>query len=152
MYCKKLFDGLDTRLDQKKTIDEIANELCPEISKKRDKIIGLIKTHRGGDYLMQNHKWLGYHINCIRNPSGGAGMKSEPPQNPRLNKSSLKTTAPSTYQYKQWIMCLDEIITKINGLENEFTNTTSAKYILKLRGLSKRTKEIRMILDGNNRF
>jgi len=152
MYCKKLFDGLDSRLVDKKTIDEIASELCPEVSKKRDKIIGLIKSHKGGDWLIENHEWLGYHVDKIRNPTGIAGAKKTQKNGSRLNKPSLKTKVPKEIQYKIWIKSLTTICDMLENMDDEFVDTTESRYRFKLHGISKRIRELRMILDGKVRF
>lgn len=62
MYCTKLFEGLDKRLGEKKSLEEIGKELCDTVDDPRGKAIRLIKAHRGDEYLKDNANWLGYNI------------------------------------------------------------------------------------------
>lgn len=75
--CSKLFEGLDKKLQQKKTLTKIAMELCPDIGDSRGKIMRLIKVHRGDEFLINNADWLEYDISHIRNPVGLSGTKSK---------------------------------------------------------------------------
>ena len=138
-YCKKLYDGLDKRLDEHKTIDQIADEMCPEVSKKRDKILKLIKSTKGTDWLFENHEWLGYRVDCIHNPTGG--KNKNPNSTKRLSVASLRTKNPSKKQYNIWIEELNEIIDAIEDMDNDFVDTTMSKHRVKLRALVKRTRE-----------
>lgn len=70
MYCTKLFEALDKRLEEKKTLDEIGRELCDTVTDPRGKAIRLIKADKGEEYLVQNADWLGYDVGHIRNAEG----------------------------------------------------------------------------------
>ncbi len=70
MYCTKLFEALDKRLEEKKTLDEIGRELCDTVTDPRGKAIRLIKADKGEKYLIQNADWLGYDVGHIRNAEG----------------------------------------------------------------------------------
>jgi len=71
MYCSKIFESLDKRLLEKKDIDTIASELCPDVSKGRSKVIRLIKMEKGGQYLKDNAEWLHYSPGHVRNHNSG---------------------------------------------------------------------------------
>ena len=73
--CNRLFEGLDKRLDEKKNLETIAQELCPDVMDSRGKVMRLIKAHRGDEYLIDNASWLEYDIYHIRNPTGKSGKK-----------------------------------------------------------------------------
>ena len=148
-YCKKLYDGLDKRLDEHKTIDQIAEEMCPEVSKKRDKILKLIKSEKGTDWLFENHEWLGYRVDCIHNPTGG--KIKNPNSTQRLSVASLRTKNPSKKQFGIWIEELNKIIDTVEDIDNDFVDTTMSKHRVKLRALVKRTRELRMILNAKLR-
>ncbi len=68
--CGKLFESLDKRLEEKKTLDEIGRELCDTVDDPRGKAIRLIKVHKGEEYLIENSDWLGYNVGHIRNVDG----------------------------------------------------------------------------------
>lgn len=68
-YCSLLFQALDKRLEEKKSIDEIA-KLCADIDNPRGKVLRIIKAHKGEKWLIENAGWLGYEVNYIRNPEG----------------------------------------------------------------------------------
>jgi len=151
MYCEKLFEGLDKRLAERKDIDTIAEELCPTISKKRDKVIRLIKAHKGGRYLLNNCDWLGYCKGNIRNHNTGNAIPKPPDDKVspnRLFKPSLNTRRPTKKEYDTWIDSLTEICLVLEELDKGFTGTTEGKLIWKLNALAKRTKELRMILKN----
>jgi len=75
VYCEKLFEGLDKRLEQQKTLDVIGIELCSTVKDPRDKAMRLIEAHKGKEYLIENAKWLGYDTGHIRNPNGNSRKK-----------------------------------------------------------------------------
>ncbi len=61
--CDKLFEGLEKRLQERKSLDEIGKELCSRVKDPRGKVIRLIKLYKEGDaegYLRRNADWLGY--------------------------------------------------------------------------------------------
>lgn len=70
MYCEKLLDGTDKRLEQRKTLEQIGEELCAGVKDPRDKAMRLVEMLHGKEYLIANAKWLGYDTGHIRNPSG----------------------------------------------------------------------------------
>ncbi len=151
MYCEKLYESLDKRLNERKTIDEIAKELCPGISKGRDKIIRVIKSHRGGRFLLNNFEWLGYHKENIRNHNTGAAVPKAPEERKspnRLYKPSLATRHPTKKEYDDWIQKLTDICQIIEELDTGFTGTTEGRLIWKLNALAKRTNELRMLLQN----
>ena len=146
MYCETLFAGLDRRLDKQMSIDDIADELCPGITKKRDKIIKVIKMHRGGDYLLQNYEWLGYHIENIRNPSGKGGL-------PRSDyKRDVKPALNTKYlPMEKRIECIEQLTKMCEDLDkmsDDFMGTTEARSIWKVHAITKRVRELRMILKN----
>ena len=149
-YCKKLYDGLDKRLEEHKTIDQIADEMCPEVSKKRDKILKLIKSTKGTDWLFENHEWLGYRVDCIHNPTGG--KVRNPNATKRLNDITSRMQKPPTEQYETWVCCISDICNKLEEMDSELVDTTESRHRTKLHALIKRVKELRMILDAGVRF
>ena len=151
VYCEKLYEGLDRRLDEKKDIDTIAEELCNGVVKKRYKIIKLIKSHKGGDYLFDNSEWLGYRKDMIHNMSGNRGIpKAE--KETRLYKPSLLTKKPPKNKYEGWVETLTEMCLVVDEMNIDFENTTEARQIWKLNGLNKRIRELIMILKTNGRI
>ena len=130
-YCEKLYEGLDRRLEERKDIDTIADELCPGISKKRDKIIKVIKSHRGGDYLLENHEWLGYRKDKVRNMKGIGGLPKAIKET-RLSRPSLLTQKPSKLNYERWVETLTEMCLVVDEMNIDFENTTEARQILSL--------------------
>lgn len=152
MYCSKLFEGLDTRLNEKKDIDTIADELCNEIIKKRQKIINLIKMHKGGDYLKENAEWLGYDLKQLRNPTGRIKSATRKTKDEHTNKVGCVTRKPKEEEYdiwilslEKWIKTLDDMQAEVLQMNEEITNTTEGRLKIKFTGLIKRIREIRMI-------
>jgi hypothetical protein len=146
MYCKKLFSALNKMLVEKKSIDIISQELCPEISKGRDKVIKIIKIHMGGQYLLDNHEWLGYNIKNIRNPTGKTTYKTKSKKSERLFKPSLLTRKPSNEEYIKWTNALTEISNILFKLDYEFTDTTEGRYVWKVKELEQRATSLRELL------
>lgn len=66
--CSKMYEALDKRLEEKKSLDEIGSELCDAVIDPRGKAIRLIKNHKGEKYLKENAEWLGYEE--TNNPKG----------------------------------------------------------------------------------
>lgn len=62
MYCTKLFLSLEKRLEEKKSLNEIGQELCDTVDDPRGKAIRLIKINKGEKYLIDNADWLGYQV------------------------------------------------------------------------------------------
>lgn len=61
-YCSVLAQPIKKKVEEdKKTIDQIAEELCPDVKKPRQKVIRIIKTLLGDDYLIQHADTLDYH-------------------------------------------------------------------------------------------
>lgn len=58
--CSKMYEALDKRLEEKKSLDEIGSELCDAVIDPRGKAIRLIKAYKGEKYLKEN-EWLGYN-------------------------------------------------------------------------------------------
>lgn len=146
MYCEKLFEGLDKRLKDKKSIDEISAELCPGISKGREKIVKMIKMHKGGQYLLDNHEWLGYHIAKIRNPAGNKTYEKKPKKSEMLFRPSLSTRKPSKEEYAKWLNSLTDIANILTILGDEIKNTTEGRYTWKVNELKNRTTELRTLV------
>lgn len=146
IYCEKLFDVLDRRLADKKSIDTIAEELCPGISKGRDKVIRIIKIHRGGQYLLDNYEWLGYNKFNVRNPRGNRSYEVKPKKSEMLFKPSLSTRKPTDEEYRKWIDSLTEIANALTILDDEMKNTTEGRYVWKVEKLKKRTIELRKLI------
>ena len=64
--CSKMYEALDKRLEEKKTLDEIGSELCDSVIDPRGKAIRLIKARPGGEqYLKDNADWLGYNTDNL---------------------------------------------------------------------------------------
>jgi hypothetical protein len=63
MYCNTLFEPLIKKIEiEKKTLDEIAGEVCGDTVKNpRQKIIRIIKVLLGNKYLIKHAQTLGYH-------------------------------------------------------------------------------------------
>ncbi len=137
---------MDKRLEDKKSIDDIAKDLCPGISKGRDKVIKIIKMHKGGQYLLTNHDWLGYHISNIRNPSGKTTYKVEPKKSERLFRPSLSIRKPSDDEYKKWLESLSEITNILLILGEEIKNTIEGRHSWKVNELKKRTVELHALM------
>ncbi len=76
IYCSKLFESLDRRLEERKTLDEIGRELCDTVDDPRGKTIRLIKAHKGEQWLYDNADWLGYNTRKINNPEGAGCPKN----------------------------------------------------------------------------
>jgi hypothetical protein len=146
MYCEKLFESLDKRLNKKFTIARIALELCPTVAKPREKIISLIKVHKGGDYLIQNQVWLGFRAQHIRNPRGM--IAAQDTKDKRLHKVSLNIRVPSESEYNKWISELTEICTRLQTMNDEILNSIEDRHLWRIQNMLKRTKELRMILKN----
>lgn len=140
--------GLDKRLKEKKSIDAIAAELCPGISKGRDKVVKIIKMHKGGQYLLDNYEWLGYNKNRIRNPTGKRSYAAKPKKSEMLFKPTLSTRKPSDEEYKKWLDALTEINNILIRLDDEIKNTTEGRYVWKVNELKKRTTELRSLMKA----
>ena len=148
MYCEKLFVVLNRRLSEKKSIDFIAKDLCPGISKGREKVVKMIKMYKGGQYLLDNHEWLGYHIDRIRNPTGKTSYKVKPKKSEMLFKPSLSTRKPSNGEYRKWVDSLMGMTNVLTGLYEEIRNTTEGRYLWKVNELKKRTTELCSLLKA----
>jgi hypothetical protein len=139
-----MFESLDRRLGEKKSIDDIATELCPEISKGREKIVKIIKMHRGGKFLIDNHEWLGYHIENIRNPTGKTTFKETPKKKSEmLFRPSLSIREPSDDECNEWTEFLIDIEEKLMKLSIQINNTTYGRYVWKIEEIKNRVKKIR---------
>lgn len=147
IYCEKLFSGLDRRLEEKKSIDEIAAELCPGISKSRDKVIKIIKMHRGGQYLIDNYEWLGYHKYNIRNPTG----RSNNTQSKMLFRPSLSNRKPSDKEYKKWLESLTKIVDSLASLYDEIKDTTEGRHMWKVSELKKSVARLHMVIKAETK-
>jgi hypothetical protein len=139
---------LDKRLIDKKSIDEIASELCPGVAKGREKIVRIIKMHKGGEYLLENYEWLGYNKNNIRNPAGKRSYKVPPKKSEMLFRPSLSIRKPSDEEYKKWLDSLTEVSNILLKLDNEIKNTTEGRYAWKVNELKKRTIEFRSLIEA----
>lgn len=148
MYCEKLFTTLDKRLLEKRSIDFIAADLCPGMSKGREKVVKMIKMHKGGQYLLDNHEWLGYHIKNIRNPAGKRSYKVKPKKSEMLFRPSLSIRKPSDDEYKKWLNSLTEITNTLTGLYDEIKGTTEGRYSWKVNELKKRTTELHALMKS----
>jgi hypothetical protein len=60
--CEPFYEGLNRRLTQKMTIDQISQEMCRGVQDPRRKIIRIIKEYKGENYLFENSDWLEYQI------------------------------------------------------------------------------------------
>jgi len=144
IYCEKLFSSLDRRLTEKKSIDDIAAELCPGISKSRDKVIKIIKMHRGGQYLIDNYEWLGYHKYNIRNPAG----RSNNTQPKMLFRPSLSNRKPSDEEYKKWLDSLTKIADSLASLYDEIKDTTEGRHMWKVNELKKSVAKLHTVIKA----
>lgn len=71
-YCNTLFEPLIRRIEiEKKTLDEIADEVCGDTVKNpRQKIIRIIKVLLGEEYLIEHAQTLGYNtVKAVRQKS-----------------------------------------------------------------------------------
>lgn len=116
--------------------------MCPGISKGRDKVIRIIKIHKGGKYLLDNYEWLGYHKEHIRNHKGKRSYDTERKKSEMLFKPSLATRKPSDEEYKKWTDGLTEINNILVSLDSEIKDTTEGRYLWKIKELKKRTMEL----------
>lgn len=139
---------LDKRLSEKKSIDFIAKDLCPGISKGREKVVKMIKMYKGGQYLLDNYEWLGYHIDRIRNPKGNRSYIVKPKKSEMLFKPSLKIRKPSSEEYRKWMDSLTEMTNTLTVLYDEIRNTTEGRYLWKVNELKKRTTELHSLLKA----
>lgn len=73
--CITMKEPLEKRLRQKKSIDQIGQELCPGVKDSRDKALRLIIRFKGKQYLKDHADWLGYDVSQIHNPKGNGGRK-----------------------------------------------------------------------------
>ena len=147
IYCEKLFSGLDRRLADKKSINEIAAELCPGISKSRDKVIKIIKMHRGGQYLIDNYEWLGYNKYNIRNPVGGPRKESDAKPK-QLFRPSLSNRKPSEEEYKKWLDSLTKMTDTLARLYDEIKDTTEGRHMWKVNELKKSVTKLYMVIKA----
>ncbi len=64
MYCEKLFESLQKRLQERKTLRIIGEELCPEVEDHRAKVLRMLDIYMGeaaaDQYLLENADWLEY--------------------------------------------------------------------------------------------
>ncbi len=144
MYCKKLFEGLERRLEEKKDIDTIAQELCPDVVQSREKVIRLIKSHMGGSYLVDNYEWLAYNKDNIRNPTGeGRAVPGNLNKDMRLQKPTLRTIKPNQVQYELWRQELDDVYLKVNTIKESISKTTEGRKLWKVNNILKAIKDLR---------
>jgi hypothetical protein len=71
-YCNTLFEPLTNKIEiDKKTLDEIAGEVCGDTVKNpRQKIIRIIKVILGEEYLIEHAQTLGYNtVKAVRQKS-----------------------------------------------------------------------------------
>lgn len=142
-----MFEALNKRLAEKKSIDEIAAELCPGISKSRDKVIKIIKMHRGGQYLIDNYEWLGYHKYQTRNPTGRPVERY--PTKPRmLFRPSLSNRKPSEEEYKKWFDSLTKIEDVLASLFLEIKDTTEGRHMWKVNELKKSIERLHNVIKA----
>ncbi len=143
MYCEKLFEGLEKRLNEKKSIDQIAKELCPTLADPRAKVIDLIKIYKGGKYLFENYDWLGYHKDQVRNRKGRYESSN---QEKRLQNVSLKIRIPTAEEYYNWKSILNKASQDFQVLYSEVSKTTDSRYLWRIKMLIKRVNELEEIL------
>lgn len=74
-YCSTLVEPITRRVKEGKNLDVIGKELCPDIKKPRQKIVRMIKSLLGDQYLIDNAKSLGYDTTRIE--AGKRGGKTE---------------------------------------------------------------------------
>jgi hypothetical protein len=65
MYCTKLFESLDRKLDERMNLDEIGKQLCDTVEDPRGKAIRLIKAYKGEEYLQENAEWLEFEYHKV---------------------------------------------------------------------------------------
>lgn len=138
---------LNRRLSEKKSIDFIAADLCPGISKGREKVVKMIKMYKGGQYLLDNYDWLGYNKNRIRNPKGKRSYVVKPKKSEMLFRPSLAIHKPSNDEYMKWTDSLTEMTNVLTGLYDEIENTTEGRYLWKVKELKKRAIELCSLLN-----
>lgn len=147
IYCEKLFFALDKRLADKKSIDDIAAELCPGISKSRDKVIKIIKIHRGGQYLIDNYEWLGYNKYKIRNPTGRTVERTSC-KSRMLFRPSLSNRKPTEEEYKKWLDSITKITDILTILYDEIKDTTEGRHMWKVNELKRSVARLHMVIKA----
>lgn len=60
MICEAAINAYKKRVEEGKTLEEIARELCPEVKMPRRKAIRIVKKALGEDFLIENAERLGY--------------------------------------------------------------------------------------------
>lgn len=146
-YCNKLFTSLDKRLDAKKTLDVIGEELCSDVKEPREKAIRLIKAHKGDEWLVENAQWLEYDYTHIRNPTGKKGRRAAKTSKKETNYKELETEEGVSYEQGVQVLagkqqCVQEL-QKIIEMEQ-----IDEKCIKTMREILKqKEKEIREALE-----
>ena len=64
--CGAMLAAIDKKLQEKKSLEEIGEELCDSVDDPRGKAIRIIKSHRGEKFLKDNAEWLGYNDSHIK--------------------------------------------------------------------------------------
>ena len=144
MYCKALYDAVEKRLEKKMSIDQIATEVCPDISKPRDKVIALIRGIHDNGWLIQNADWLGFTKNNSRYNRRDTEQVEE--HRKKTNAVIVRTaetkdvSADTIADWKQRITKAHNILSSVNG---EMTDTTyGIKFGRSLKRINKRLIEI----------
>lgn len=131
--CHLITKPITRMVDEDKTIDEIANSVCPTVKYGRAKIIRVIKDFLGEDYLFQHAETLKYDI--------------EKAQLAKTKKSHKKIDANAdndnscklTEKYDKKEMTLDEVVLTLEELIKQTTPTT---FISALETVMERHKEL----------
>ena len=117
--CETMFAAVDKRLKEKKSLEEIGNDLCAGVKNPRGKAIRIVKAYKGKKYLKENAKWLGYKPDSIRS-------KGRPEEN-RLKKFNQKED-----EYDDGILDMIQNAEQINGIRMGNTNNPGSRKHLKL--------------------
>ncbi len=94
--------------DEKKSLDEIADSVCPKVEYGREKVIRIIKDFLGEEYLIQHAETLKYDVEMAKLAKK---KKSKPESHPESHEKISATTDND----------LDSLIKKINRLLKDYS-------------------------------
>ncbi len=92
-YCPKLYKLVEKGLEQKKSLKEIGQDLCPGVKHPEAKISRIVKMTMGleeGKKFLLTNKWTGYKL--PKNPTGRNGK--DKPENSGLESNPKSEETP----------------------------------------------------------
>ena len=95
--------------DEKKSLDEIADSVCPKVEYGREKVIRIIKDFLGEEYLIQHAKALKYDVEM-------AELAKKKKSKSELHTDSHKKINATTDDD------LDRLISKLNKLLKDYSS------------------------------